>query len=178
MTTSGNVQSGGGTSIYRNIGAIPADICPEYLSGTAIFEDKFLVSFMDKGTTAGSLSVMQVDSSMKASILSTTQSIYDLYHVATLNKATGLFVSISQAASNPSGAILAGSVDSKFAVKFGARAVYSPDGYYSFDPSLTALSNTTFAVAYYTGGNVTAFTRFGKIISFPRIVAEIVVLTN
>ena len=187
MTTSGNVQSGGGTSIYRNIGAIPADRCPEYLSGTAIFGDKFLVSYMDRDTSAGSLSVMQVDTSMKAVILSTTQSKFDLYRVATLNKATGLFVSISQASGTnpptngviPKGAIIAGNVDSKFAIKFGARTLYAPDGYPSVAPSLAALSNTTFAIAYYVDNNVTAYTRFGKeqLIYFVHIVAEIALLT-
>ena len=69
---------------------------------------------------------------------------------------------------------MAGNVGSNFVIKFGSRAVYAPDGFYSFAPSLAALSNTTFAIAYYVGGNATAYTRFGKKQHIPsfRIVAE------
>jgi hypothetical protein len=48
ITSKGNVQAGGGTSIFRNVGPLPLETCPEYLSGSAVFDDKFLISFLDK----------------------------------------------------------------------------------------------------------------------------------
>ena len=66
LTSRGIVQAGGGTTIYKNVGTIPPDSCPKFLSGIAVFDDKFLVSFVDSTTGIGSLNVMQVDASRKA----------------------------------------------------------------------------------------------------------------
>lgn len=165
LTSRGVVQAGGGTTIYKNVGTIPLDSCPKFLSGTAVFDDKFLVSFVDSTTGIGSLNVMQVDASRKAVNLASNTTAYDLYHVVTLNQATGLFVSISQAEYLPpnlGSAIIAGKVNpnSGYSITFGPHASYIAEGNNSVDPSLTALSNTTFAISYYLGTSV--YTRYGK----------------
>jgi hypothetical protein len=163
----GMAQAGGGTSIYRNVGPLPLETCPEYLSGAAVFDDKFLISFRDKKTGTGSVTVMQVNSSRKAVPLASSSNIHDLYHIVTLNQGTGLFVSISQqtTAVSPSDAVvIAGRSDSsakvKYSIAYGAPTAYGTDGDFSFDPSLASLSNTTFAILYYNGNY--SYTCFGR----------------
>lgn len=163
----GMAQAGGGTSIYRNVGPLPLETCPEYLSGAAVFDDKFLISYRDKKTGTGSVTVMQVNSSRKAVPLASSSNIHDLYHIVTLNQATGLFVSISQqtTAVSPSDAVvIAGRSDSsarvKYSIAYGAPTAYGTDGDFSFDPSLASLSNTTFAILYYNGNY--SYTCFGR----------------
>ena len=156
MSATGAVQTGGGTTIYRDIGMIPFDVCPKYLAATPLFDDKFLVSFSDKATGIGYASVMQVDSAKKATVLSSAQNTHDLYQIVTLNQGTGLFVSISQDYSYKA-ALIAGrpSQANNYGITFGNPTIYTP-GQYSFDPSITALSNTTFAIAFFNGLSVYA----------------------
>ena len=153
LSASGALQTGGGTTIYRNVGPISASACPKFLSATPVYDDKFLVSYADGKTGQASISVMQVNSSRLGSVLASTQTtLSDLYHVVTLNQATGLFVTISQDDSfgTPNTALIAGRSDSKnsYAITFGASAVYD-QGSFSIDPTITPLSNSSFVIAYY-----------------------------
>ena len=154
LSASGALQTGGGTTIYRNVGPISASACPKFLSATPVYDDKFLVSYADGKSGQASISVMQVNSSRLGSVLASTQTTRsDLYHVVTLNQATGLFVTISQDDSlggTPNTALIAGRSDSKnsYAITFGASAVYD-QGSFSVDPTITPLSNSSFVIAYY-----------------------------
>jgi hypothetical protein len=165
LNAAGQAQLGAGTSIYRDVGDIPSDLCPKYLSGDAVFEDKYLVSYKNKFTGAGNLYVMEVNASRKATALNYASNEYDLYHVVTLNKGTGLFVSISQDDTyvTANTAIVAGKVDSTngYAITFGAAVTYNFVNTFSINPAITALSNTTFAIGFYGGKPLTAYTRFG-----------------
>jgi hypothetical protein len=171
MSAQGSVQLGAGTTIYRNVGPVPIDPCPKYISSTPVFDDKYLISFVDGITGQGSISVMSLNSSKKAVVLATNYSSYNLYHVVTLNQATGLFVSIGQdeTFNGTHAAVIAGrSVKSDaYAITFGAPLKYTFYLNYSVDPSIAALSNTTFAIAYYGNSNSQSYvyTRFGKISS-------------
>ena len=159
MSATGSVQVGGGTTIYRGIGTIPFAVCPFYLSATPLFDDKFLVSYADTHTGVGYASVMQVDNSKKATVLSTAENLHDLYHIVTLNQGTGLFITISQDSyKNP--VLIAGrpSLSNNYAITFGMPVIYSANA--SYDPSITALSNSTFVIAYYGVNGVLA--RYGK----------------
>jgi hypothetical protein len=169
LNSAGQVQVGGGTSIYRKVGTIPSDPCPKYLGATPVFDDSYLVSYKTLATGAGVINVMQVDSSRKATVVSSKSNAQDLYKVITLNQATGLFVSISQAQSKTTNtAVIAGKVDkaNKYAITYGSETTYSFAASYSFDPTITALSETTFAIAFYAGSPLQCYTRWGKSIHY------------
>ena len=170
LSSTGAVQIGGGTTIYRNVGAIPANSCPKYLSATPIFEDKFLVSYTDTATQSASVYVMQVNSTRKSSVLNFNQSVTDLYNIVTLNQGTGLFVSVTQdddtgglsAVLIRNGFVIAGRSNKNkgYAISLGAGVTYDT-GNFTVNPAICVLSNTTFAIAYYDG-NSDVNVRIGK----------------
>ena len=165
LNSAGEVQVGGGTSIYRKVGTLPTDPCPNYLSATPVFDDSYLVSYKASAAGTGVLSVMQVDSSRKATVVNSKSNTQDLYKVVTLNQATGLFVSISQAQlTTVNTAVIAGKVNkaSNYAITYGSETTYSFPASYSFDPTITALSETTFAIAFFGGSPYQCYTRWGK----------------
>lgn len=130
-----------------------------------MFDDSYLVSYKSFETGTGVINVMKVDSSNKATVKSSRSNAQDLYHVVTLNQETGLFVTISQATTKgATTAVIAGKVDkaNSYAITYGSETVYSFPAAYSFDPSITALSATTFAIAFYGGTPLTCYTRWGK----------------
>ena len=167
----GQIQKGGGTSIYRNVASILSDPCPKYLSASSIFDDKYLVSFKSSVTGTGAISVMSVDVSKKTStVLSTAYGTGDLYRVIVLNQATGLFVSISQDESRSltTSLVTAGQVDSNnnYKITFGNTVDYEYLSSYSFSPEIIALSTTTFAIAFYGGiAPPSVYTRFCKCVT-------------
>jgi hypothetical protein len=167
MTSTGGVQVGGGTTIYKGVGTIPTSACPKYLSAAAVFNDKFIVSNADGKTGLGTVRVLSIDSSRKGTSLGTnTSSINDMYQVSTLNQATGLFITISQGdgpyGNKKKSAITAGKVNpaTGYSIAFGSPVSYVDDALYgSLAPSLTSLSNTSFAFVYYM--NLDVYTRYG-----------------
>ena len=166
LSSTGSIQQGGGTTIYKGVGTIPVDKCPKYLSATPIFDDKYLVTFKSSVTSVGTVSVVQIDSSKKSStVLGSASGKQDLYSVVTLDKANGLFASISQDESQTisSTIVVAGRVDTKtYAITFGAPYNYEFNNPYSFTPSIAALSTTNFAIAFYAGAVQGVYTRFCK----------------
>ena len=162
LTPTGGVQIGAGTSIYRGIGEIPPDACPKYLSGTPLFNNKFLVSYTDEQTMSGVINVMSIDESRKSSVVATSQSKYDLYHILTLNQETGLFITISQDQGSTfldTSVVMAGKSNSaNYAITYGAPVRYSDKS--SLDPSICALSKASFSIGYF-GFNYDPYTRFG-----------------
>lgn len=165
----GQIQKGGGTSIYRNVASIPSDPCPMYLSASSIFDDKYLVSFKSPSTQKGVISIMSVDVSKKLStVLSTAYSGQaNLYRLMVLNPATGLFVSIFEdlRASLTTSLVGVGQVDqnNNYKITFGNTVDYGYLSEYSFSPAMTALSTTTFAIAFYGGSSLSSvYTRFCK----------------
>ena len=166
MTSSGGVQSGGGTTIYKGVGTIPTSACPKYLSAAAVFNDKFIVSNADRKTGLGTVRVLSIDNSRKGTSLGSNTTSNDMYQVSTLNQATGLFVSISQGdgpyGNKKKSAIIAGKVNpaTGYSIALGSPVSYVDDALYgSIAPSLTSLSNTSFAFVYYM--NLDVYTRYG-----------------
>ena len=166
MTSKGAVQAGGGTTIYKGVGTIPSTACPKYLSAAAVFDNKFIVSNTDRATGLGTVRVLQIDSSRKGTSLASNTSTNDMYQIATLNQGTGLFVSISQGDGQfglkKKSAIIAGKVNPTkgFSIALGSPVSYVNDALFgSIAPSLTSLSNTSFAFVYYM--NVSVYTRYG-----------------
>ena len=166
LSPTGSIQKGGGTTIYKGVGTIPSDKCPKYLKATPIFDDKYLVTFKSSVTAAGTVSVVQIDSSKKSSsILSTASGTQDLYGLVTLDKANGLFASISQDENKDLSTtiVIAGRVDAKsYAITLGAPYNYDFNSKYSFSPSIAPLSSTNFAIVFYAGASPGAYTRFCK----------------
>lgn len=172
ISATGHLQQGAGTTIYKNIGAIPATGCPKYLSGTAVFNDEYIVSYKNKITGQASVHVMTVNENRETTVLSTAFQNVDMYDIVTLNKGTGLFVSISQddtwPVSSNSEVIIAGKVGPApdYVITFGASTHYGLPSTSSIDPAITALSNTTFAIAYFSPvaqgqSALRCWTRFG-----------------
>ena len=172
MTSKGGVQAGGGTTIYKGVGTIETSGCPKYLSAAAVFDNKFIVSNADRATGLGTVRVMQIDSSRKGTTLASNTSSSDMYQVATLNHGTGLFITISQGLNGLYGgpkkksAIIAGKVNPAkgFGLSLGSPVSYADEDLGSIAPSLTSLSNNSFAFTYYM--NVTVYTRYGALCPF------------
>lgn len=172
MTSKGGVQAGGGTTIYKAVGQIPTSACPKYLSASAVFDNKFIVSNADRATGLGTVRVMQIDSSRKGTTLASNTSGSDMYLVATLNQGTGLFITMSQGLDGKyggpiqKGAIIAGKVNPAkgFGISLGSPAPYLVEPFGSIAPSMTSLSNTSFAITYYQEQKV--YSRYGALCPF------------
>ena len=159
ISSTGQIQLGGGTSIYRNVGILPTTMCPKYLSAAPLYDNTYLVGYASATKTTSDLRVVQYDpTTKKATTLaaaSATQMI-DAYATTTLSQSTGLFVTIAQnQVSDKAGAYLVAGRSDKgkdYQLTFGEKKMYTQG--YSLSPSITALSKTTFAIAYYNSSFV------------------------
>lgn len=162
LSATGAIQAGGGTSIYKNIVDFVAK-CPSYLSMDAIYSDAYLVSYAEKGSTSATLQVVQVGATPNKGVVVTSQPApYALYEVTALQD--GLFVGITQDSkeAQDTAYVVAGTVSSAtFAVSLGAPLLYTT-GQYSMNPAVTRLSDTAFALAYYSSDPPMLATRYGK----------------
>lgn len=100
LTSSGSIQKGGGTSIYKNI-IKPTMQCPSYLSMAALKEHSFLISYADESnitsSTLQSIEVYQGGEGPPAASQTLSTSIpYFLYQIETLSQSNGIFVGITQ----------------------------------------------------------------------------------
>jgi hypothetical protein len=167
----GTIQTGAGTTIYRNLGTL-SNTCPKYLKVNALFEEEFLVTNSHySGSSKYSMQVVKVDPVTKNatsmnSLSASASALLDLYGVEVLNQDTGLFITISQNnfdTSSQTAQVAAGKVDrsSGYAITLGAGTIYS-DYSYSLQPVITRLSNTTFAIGYYYGKGSALTTQYGE----------------
>lgn len=168
LAADGSVQNGAGTSIYKNIVDV-ATSCPKYLSMDAMLGDAYLISstnsFTDSTLTKTTLSVVTVGATTPdQGVIPNVPKVVDnpIVEVLTLNSDSGLFVGLCQDI-DPDVAtdfIVAGTVDktNKYAI---SDLIKSPQygGNYSVEPSITRLSDTEFAIAYYGDDDVK--TRYG-----------------
>jgi hypothetical protein len=150
LTASGQVRAGGGTSIYTDTTEITAT-CPNYLDIDAIRDTNFIVSFMEGTTGKSTLQLLDMTAPNEGSVVYSVQRTGDVYEVATLDQAGALFVAVQQdvSAGEDQAVVFAGKVDTEGTqFSLGADTVYSADAY-SLNPTISRLSDTTFAMSYY-----------------------------
>ena len=170
VTSEGKIRSGGGTSIYTNIATLTAT-CPTYLDIEPVYENFFVLSYVDELTGGSILSVMILDQINEGVFVSSTPYQYKVYEIATLSQSDGTFVGISQDISsidNDLAIVFIGKVSSDGkTITFGSPVVYSPDQY-SLNPACSRLSDNSFAITYYNDVNSQHYlsTRAGFIVHF------------
>lgn len=165
LDSSGALQAGAGTSIYRNIVDIVAS-CPRYLNMDAIGDSSYLISYSDTNTQTTSLQVVTVsaDAPNAGTVVQTETVPETIADMVTLAASTGLFVGICQdtSAAITMDYIVAGTVNP---TTHAISALTQSEPYgttYSTSPRITRLSDTEFAIAYYAGEPQQLMTRYGK----------------
>ena len=131
----------------------------------SVFGNTYLLSYADATTKKASLQVVTVSSSNpdEGTITYTKATDYQLTELVTLNSATGLFVAISQDLDETAatGFVVAGQVSSQTNTVGNLVASEEYGGVYSVNPVITRLSDTTFAIAYYSDAPTQIMTRYG-----------------
>jgi len=164
LDSSGVLQAGAGTSIYRNIVDIVAT-CPRYLNMDAISDDSYLISYSDGQTTSLQVVTVDADTPNKGTVVQTETVQQTIADMVTLSQSTGLFVGIcqDQEIAATQDYIVAGFVDP---VTHVISPLMVSDQYaitYSVVPLITRLSDTAFAIAYTKAVTPQVFmTRYGK----------------
>jgi len=167
LAADGSVQNGAGTSIYKNIAAL-ATSCTMYLSMDSMLGDAYIVSSTDSTGEKSTLTVVTVGATTpdKGAIADTSPVLdYPIVDILTLNSASGLFVGLCQDINvdEPTDFIVAGTVEKNN--KYAISALVKSESYvgtqYSVSPSITRLSDTEFAIAFY--GLTRVETRYGKV---------------
>jgi len=166
LDSAGGLQLGGGTSIYKNVVDVTAD-CPSYLSMDSVFGNTYVISYANKVTNQATLQVVKVNSGSPnvGALVNSEKTTYYISEIATLDSAAGTFVGVCQDfnATGESAYIVAGKIDP---TTYEITLVRSDTPYadtYSVDPSITRLSDTNFAVAYYNFNPAKIATRFGSV---------------
>lgn len=124
-----------------------------FLSMDSVYNNAYVVSYADKIAKTASMQVISVSSSNpdKGTVEFTTSVNYYLYEITTLSVSGGIFVGISQDAAEKADAafVVAGKVNKDtYAITMTKSAQYGSQ--YSMTPTITRLSDTTFAIAYYS----------------------------
>lgn len=153
LTNTGRVQAGGGTSIYKNIAAITAS-CPAYVSMAAVYSDTYVVSYADKAKQNATLQVVVVDTDAPNTgvVVHTQQSTEYIFEIISLDQQSGIFVGISQDISftAETAYVFAGLVDpTTYAITI-KKSISPYTDEFSLDPSLSRMSDSRFAIAYYS----------------------------
>lgn len=139
-----------------------------FLSMDSVFNTVYVVSYADKVAKTASMQVISISSSNPdmGTVESTTNVNYYLYEITTLSVSGGIFVGISQDANENADAafVIAGKVNKDtYAITLTKSAQYGSQ--YSMTPTITRLSDSTFAIAYYSSnaeGQTQLTTRYGK----------------
>jgi hypothetical protein len=95
MGLSGKSILGAGTSIYKDI-ALLTSSCPKYLTSDAMFSSHYLLSYYDLTEKTSTIALMELINPRDTSVVASTTQQSEVYDIATLNQATGLFVAINQ----------------------------------------------------------------------------------
>lgn len=162
LALSGKTLLGAGTSIYKDIDSLTSP-CPKYLTSDAMFDSNYLLSYYDSAQETSTIVLMELSNPRDTSVLSSSTFPTEVYDIATLNQETGIFVAINQDMdeTQDTATVIAGyhsdlSVLSYFEgmvtstnpqFTYGIPVVYG--GQYSVDPSITRLSDDSFAIIYY-----------------------------
>lgn len=167
IAADGSIQTGAGTSIYKDIVKLTLP-CPDFLTMDSMYGDTYVISYADEGTKKASLQVVTVAASTPnaGKVQYSVDTSYSIVELVTLNSATGLFVGITQDIDEqgPTGYVVAGKVNEQ-SHKIG-NLVKSDEygGTYSVSPVIIPLSETTFAIGYYTDPPaVDIVTKYGTI---------------
>ena len=164
LTSSGLFQAGAGTTVYKNI--LPLNVkCPKYIDLDSVYDDAYIFFHGYANTRTSVFDIITVNTANFTGQASQSVSVpYFLYEVATLSQSQGIFVSISQDFDGTllDAIVVAGKVAAnKTAISIGKPSPYQKlAADYSVDPRISRLSETTFAVTYFTKTNVA--TRYGK----------------
>jgi hypothetical protein len=165
LDSSGGLQHGGGTSIYKNIVDVTAD-CPSYLSMDSVFGNTYIISYANKETHEATLQIVNVDSDSPnvGTLVNSELTPYYIYDIASLNTTAGTFVGVCQDLNNTgeTAYLVAGKIDP---TTYAITLVKSDTPYadsYSVNPAITRLSDTNFAVVYYNSYPAKIATRYGK----------------
>ena len=143
---------------------------------TAVYNNTYLISYVDKtaattttnyDSTFSTLQVLSMDMHTPniGKVMNTVNNIpYNIYEIITLNINTGLFVGICQDASDTkeTAYIISGQVDHD---SYDFKLHKSPLTYtdmYSISPSITRLSDTSFAFAYFDFNSSKLVTSYGN----------------
>lgn len=140
--------------------------CPAYLTMDSVYNNAYVVSYADKTTKTSSIQVISVSAmnSDDGTVESTTVVNYNLYELTTLSASAGIFVGITQDVDEnaDSAYVIAGKVN-KNTYEIGTLTKSADYGtQYSITPTITRLSDTSFAIAYYSGEPSQLTTRYGK----------------
>lgn len=160
------MRAGAGMSIYTDVADIDAD-CPTYLDMDALRESNFIVSFVDANGDGSMLKLMDMTAPNAGSVVHSVERAGQVYEVATLHQSEGLFVAIEQDSSPDvdRAVVFAGRVQQDGTTfSLGEDQLYSDD-FYSMNPTICRLSDTTFAMSYYDttdDGTPVVSTRVGK----------------
>jgi hypothetical protein len=130
----------------------------------AVYSNAYIISFADKTSATAALQVVSIinDVPNKGKVVSSMQTSIYLYEIATLSD--GLFIGICQdiSSSLETAFVVAGTVDrNSYSITLGNVAQYTAN--YSVNPQITRLSDTEFAMTYYSFSPAMLVTRFGKI---------------
>lgn len=140
--------------------------CPMFLSMDSVYGNAYVVSYADSTTKTASIQVISVSSANpdEGTVESTTNVNYYLYEITTLSASEGIFVGISQdiVENGDAAFVVAGKVN-KNTYEIGTFTKSEQYGtQYSMTPTITRLSDTTFAMAYYSSSPLMLTTRYGK----------------
>ncbi len=165
LNSNGEVQQGGGTSIYKSIWAT-SESCPNYLNSIPILSSHYLISYStsDKKTILNVIKVGENPLEETTSVHTTSYNDYNLYKIITLDQSSGIFVSISQDVSSQdeTAYVMVGRVtvsDDEYSIAYGSKVKYAD--IYSLNPMITSLSSIAFAISYYDDSKMA--TRYGVI---------------
>jgi len=134
---------------------------------SAVYNNTYLISYADKTNYKSTLQLitMNINTPNIGKVINTIDSVpYYIYEIITLNMNTGLFVAICQDSSNTeeTAYIISGQVDHH---TYDIKLHSSPQTYtdiYSINPSITRLSDTSFAFAYFDYNSNKLITSYGN----------------
>jgi hypothetical protein len=177
LTSLGSVRIGAGTTVYTSPSqTILTGSCPLYLDLDAIFNGVYIVSSVVSTSSAAKASTLSVISTNQngsnPTTLSTLTIDSQVFELTTLNKNTGLFVYITQDFSSNQNlsTVVAGTVNPSngYQINLGLPGTLYYTGTYTVDPIITRLSDTTFAILYYSYyPEISLLTKYGNLIPLP-----------
>lgn len=165
MISPGVVQAGGGTSIYSDI-ALILEKAPSDLTISPLFPNTYLVSNNQHGTNMTTFSVVVLSSDSQASVKYSVQRPLAVYSIEPLSQEFGTFVTISddESSTYQTSTVQVGIVDPvSYVITFGPSLEYNPNVPYSFTPVIARLSDSQFALCYYS--DTSAVARVGTVTS-------------
>lgn len=176
FTSEGALQVGAGTTFYNNVlpsALVGAGECAGSPSLAAFANNVYLLSYTHSSTHSSTLKLLQVSNTKEATLLTSLASNYFIFEVVPLDEVAGSFLAICQdfSSTEETAYLVLGYVDaSKKTISLvdSSKTLYTTG--FSADPSLVALSSTSFALAYYTSSPSDAVLRYGTIdLTTPKI---------